>query len=426
MTRASRRGMLSRVRNELRYVLLLLTPALAPTLHAQATSPPPAPTAWTTGYEDAFFLRSADGRNEVKLGGLFQFGANHYDDDRSPDSEFDVRRMRLEVQLKLQKNLRANLEPNFLPEGVEMEEAWFGLDFGQGGGGESRLMLGRMKAPFGLEEVRSRRWIDFPRFSILNQFSPAEDHGIFVNSLQYDRRVEFGLAAYNGTGESEANSSKDLAARWMLHLGEPDEGPGQFQIGIASTYGAVDDGTEVATVTNEVRQDLVTFDPAAHHTDDRERLGLELAWFRGPWMVQAEWMRMEEELASGATETDATIQGWYATISRVLTGEKKSFGRTAPRTPFDFEHFTGRGAWIAAVRWSDLELDDDLGAAGFATPGTFTDRIQTLSVGINWVANEHVMIRNAWVHSFYDDEVQLDGGTVDSEDSFLVELQLAF
>jgi hypothetical protein len=109
-----------------------------------------------------------------------------------------------------------HVEPNFSEDDVELEEAWFGADLGTGG---PRLMFGRMKEPFSLEEMLPRRHIDFPGFSILDQFAPAEDHGVTLLGGSRDAPWEYGAAFYNGTGGEDLNSDKDIAARLVARRG---------------------------------------------------------------------------------------------------------------------------------------------------------------------------------------------------------------
>ena len=63
---------------------------------------------------------------------------------------------------------------------------------------------------------------------------------------------------------------------------------------------------------------------------------------------------------------------------------------------------------------------------GFAVPRTFTDGIRTVSLGLDWLANRHVMVRTAYVQSIYADDVLLDSGSKDHEGALLVEFQLHF
>jgi phosphate-selective porin len=81
---------------------------------------------------------------------------------------------------------------------------------------------------------------------------------------------------------------------------------------------------------------------------------------------------------------------------------------------------------VLALRYSALALDEDLESAALVVPGTYTDRISSLSLGLNWIPNEHAILRTAWVQSLYADEVALDRGATDREGALLIEVQLHF
>lgn len=374
---------------------------------------------------EAFRLVSADGRNELRLGGLFQVTAGLFEHGRDPRADFALRRLRPELSGRVADALLFQLEPNFSEDDVELEEAWIGPELF---GGDATLMLGRMKAPFGLEEVRSRRYIDFPRFSLLNQFSPAEDHGAFLYGKTSSGVLEYGLAVYNGTGGGDTNGPKDAAARLMVHplAGAPQSPWHALQLGVAATAGEQDEDIADTTIDNEAGLAVVRFAPGARLDGARQRLGLELAWFRGPWFLQSEALWLEQELSGAAGDASAGVRGAYLTLSRALTGEEKTFGRLQPEVPFDVRTGRGRGAFVLALRASGLVLDDELASAGLIVPGTFTDRIRSLSLGLDWILNGNAIVRTAWVGSFYDDELATDSGSTDREGALLVEFQLHF
>jgi phosphate-selective porin len=129
-------------------------------------------------------------------------------------------------------------------------------------------------------------------------------------------------------------------------------------------------------------------------------------------------------MSLAGAEEDVAFSGAYLTVAYVLTGEDKTFAGVVPREPYDLATGAGTGAWVLALRLSELRVDDD--AAGLAAPGAFTDRIRSASLGLNWIPNRHVVVRNALVYSAYADEVAVDTGSADRELGFLVELQLHF
>jgi phosphate-selective porin len=392
---------------------------------AQTSSNPTTPAHPQVGYEDGFFLRSPDGRYEIVIGGRMQFDAIDYGAERVPESDFMVRRMRLEIHGRFPGGMQFNLEPNFKPEGTEIEEAWLGFDVFDA---NARLMFGRMKGPFGLEERSQQGNVDFPRFSVLHQFSPSEDHGVFLYGNSPSKEFGYDVAITNGTGNSDTNGDKDVGARavWRPFVGDEGRALKNLQIGVAATYGVQDDDVTGESIDNEPQLPVIRFADDLRLDGRRTRVGLEGAWYRGPWFAQAELIGVQQDMSLGTDDRSIGFTGGYLTVSHVLTGEDKSFDTTKPVTPFSFETGQGRGAWILAARLSDLKSDSELESAGFAVPGTFTDHIRTASLGLDWVPNEHVILRQALVHTWYSNDVELDHGSASSEDALMIELQLSF
>ncbi|MAB78486.1 MAG: hypothetical protein CMJ89_03940 [Planctomycetes bacterium] len=383
----------------------------APDTELQAVEP-------ATGYDDGFFIRSADGDSEFRIGGLFQVVAS-YTPEREPASDFVVKRMRPELSGRFDA-LRFLLEPNFDEDGVELEEAWLGTELFRG---QDLLMLGRMKVPFNLEEVRSRTYIDFPTFSIMNQFAPAEENGAFLYGESPSGRWEYNAALY-----SASDGLDNVAARLMLHpfVESTDSRFLNLQLGVSATLGSQEEAVGGDTIENEIGLPVIEFAPGVTLDGRQERIGAEVAWFHGPWFLQSEYMVVRQEMSSSSADGEVDFSGGYLTLSRTLTGEAKSFAGVSPDSPFDFRTGRGRGAYVLALRLSQLHIDEDAESLGFVVPATFTDRIRTVSLGLDWIANRHVMVRTAWVQSFYADEVLLDGGSEDRESALLVEFQLHF
>ena len=100
----------------------------------------------------------------------------------------------------------------------------------------------------------------------------------------------------------------------------------------------------------------------------------------------------------GVAAPTVAFGGWYAQASWVLTGESRgynaasgAFGSPKPATPFALDGVNW-GAFEVAARYSDLNLNDNAGVAGSATPAGGIrggdQRIATL--GLNWYPNSEI------------------------------------
>lgn len=414
-----------------RLAAVLLVAGL-PTVCASAQDPTAAPTppaghvadpssGLTAGHDGHFFLQSADGRNRLQLGALFQAQARAFQADRGRDTEFLLERMRLEISGKVNEVYRFNFEPNFTEDEIELEEAWFG---GVLPGG-AELILGRMKEPFGLEEMLPRAPQDWVNFSILNQFSPAEDHGITLLGSFCDE-LDYGLAVYNGSGGDETNSDKDVAARivWRPFAGEDCCLQG-LQFGAAGTFGRADAMLTGKSLRNEAKQDFLRFSPGTRMDGDRWRAGLEAGWYNGPFAVLAEALLLQQEMVASAGRDDVTLDGGYVGFSWVLTGEDKTWRGVEPAQPFG-AGTSGYGAWQFATRISRLSLDPALMAIGAVGSTGFTDTVTTIDAGLNWYMTKLAMMRMHVLWTDYDEPIGIGGTTFGDELSVLIQAQFKF
>jgi phosphate-selective porin OprO and OprP len=361
------------------------------------------------GYDGGFYIQGKGAKLAIE--GLLQVNGVFFEPNAAHESEFVLRKMRLEFSGEIFQRWYFHVEPDFSEDGVELEEAWVGFKV------DTHLfMFGRMKEPFSLEEMQSRRHMDLINFSILNQFVPAEDHGITVNG-SFDI-LEYGVGFYNGTGGDDTTSDKDGALRLVLH---PWRG---LQFGGAVTVGRQENDISGEELRTEARVPWATFLPGTEIEDERVRWGAEAAFLEGPFAAQAEFIRVRQEI----NETTVHMTGGYVQASYVLTGEGKSWKGdrvriwkgVKPARPFLKDPDVG--AWQLAARYSRLVLDDQL--ATFVT--SFPERIDTFTFGLTWYANEFVKVKVNYLRTIYEEAILVAGKRHDNEDTLIFQFQIMF
>ncbi|MCC7014284.1 MAG: hypothetical protein IT454_17120 [Planctomycetes bacterium] len=384
------------------------------------------PRSTRAEWKDGFVLESGDGADQLRFAGLLQVVGAAYESDAARDNGFDLTRMRVAFEGRLQQRYLFTVENELEPTGSELAEAWIGFDLGPGLG---RLMLGRMKEPFSLEEMVPRRHIDFVFFSSLNQFVPAEDHGVTWLGRTEGGALEYGLAAYNGSGGDELNDDKDAAARLVWHVfgDKParDFPADELQFGVAATVGRADQDWSGVEIQNETKQSVFAFESGTELDGQRTRLGLEAAWFEGPFALYGEALRIEQELNAPGGRADLALDGFWVAGSWVVTGESKRFSGLEPSAPF-LPGQAGAGAWQLVARYSELELDQGFVDIGAVQASAFPGRIATFDVGVNWYATNHAKVRAHIVHTRYEDGADIGGQALDDETALLLQYQLKF
>lgn len=380
------------------------------------------------GYDGGFFVQSPDGAFRFTLEGLLQIRGTFFErglEGRS--SNFDLERMRFEFGGKFYERYLFHVEPKFTESEVELEEAWIGADLSESG---PRLILGRMKEPFSLEEMLPRKHLDFPTFSILNQFVPAEDHGVTILGGSLDAPLEYGLALYNGTGGDDLNSDKDFAARLVARPWAGCDGAlfQRLQFGGAATIGREEEDLDGVELLTEAKAPFLSFEPGSRADGERVRLGLEAAWLSGPLALSAEAIEVKEDLSGAGGDVQSTTSGWYVAASWVLTGETKSFRGVQPDHPWipATAGASGLGALQLALRYSELRLDDDLIGGGIVATNAFPDSVRTWDAGLNWYSTAHTKVMLHCLHTDFEESIVVDGDSRASEDALLLQFQVHF
>lgn len=383
--------------------LLLLCPQDPP----KPQGPPQAGV--DAGYDGGFFIQGRDARLTIE--GLLQVNGLFFEPNAAHESEFELRKMRLEFSGEIFGRWHFHVEPDFSEDGVGLEEAWVGFKI------DTHLfMFGRMKEPFSLEEMQSRRHMDFINFSILNQFVPAEDHGITING-SFDI-LEYGIGFYNGAGGDDTTSDKDGALRLVLH---PWRG---LQFGGSVTAGRQETDLSDEELRTEARVPWATYLPGTEVEDERVRWGAEAAFLEGPFAVQAEFIHVREEL----NESTVQLTGGYLQASYVLSGEGRAWKGdrvrhwkgVTPDRPFLKD--PDLGAWQLVARYSRLVLDDELAPLVTAFPG----RIDSVTFGVTWYANEFVKVKANYLRTMYEEAIVVSGKSRDNEDTLIVQVQVMF
>ncbi len=259
------------------------------------------------------------------------------------------------------------------------------------------IKVGHYKEPFSLEEQTSNKYITFMERSLGNAFSPERNLGVMVHGDSLlEGKATFALGVFrdmddnlnledpNGDGMVD---DKSYALTTRLTFAPLLENKGEKLVHLGISY------TSRNTPDNEVKYDSR---PEAHLFDkmvstdtigdarSESRLSAEGAANFGPASIQGEYMFAYVDSNSTG---DPLFNGFYVQASYFLTGEFRpykggKYARVHPtKNAFDDGGF---GAWEVALRFSRLDLTDDLVTAG--------GEEKNLTAAINWYIHSNVRV----------------------------------
>jgi phosphate-selective porin OprO/OprP len=428
---------------------------VAPPADASKPAEPKPGPSLSVG-SSGFMMRSADTNFVLRLRGLFQVDSRWYADDGDIDDNdsFVVRRARPILEGTLFRDFDFRFTPEFAGSSVNIRDVWLNYAYDEA----LRLRIGKMKSPGSLERWQSVANTLFVERSLVSGLWPVRDLGVMLHgelwpggesatrTLGWTGLANYELGLFNGTGDgrnagnADIDDDKTFAGRLFFHpflkTGlKPLHG---FGIGVSGTYGNMegsaglpdDDGYET-----EARQGFFSYrsgDGSSPATADviadgtHWRVGPQGYWYWGPFGLLGEYgissQRLERE-AGTLSSMRAQNSAWSVSASWMLTGEEATFGRVTPEKNFD-PRVGGWGAWQAAVRYSYLDVDDDV-FPDFADPDESATRAAAVGIGLNWYLNRNIRALFDFNHTNFK------GGhygsvTAQDEIALLTRVQVAF
>ncbi len=381
----------------------------------------------------------SDNGNTFQLGGRIMYDMDFFDglynsgfvpgaDELGDDaSEAEFRRTRLEMKGTVAKNWAYKFVVDIDEGEAEIDTgtiAYKGFSFAD-------VVLGRYKAPFGLEELTSSKWITTIERSPASEIGFLSGKPSFQLGLRgHTESLFWGTSVIDEDNEdTDGKDSYSLAGRLGGHF---SVGENSF-IHLAGSYATRDFGDDGE---NRFRTRL-----GVHTTgrvtagrfgvDDAEQYGLEAAGVFGPFSLQGEYRTAEfdegDESAPGSgvnnngrTVTDVDLDSYYIQASYFLTGESRGykgkdgkFDKVKPKGP--------RGAWELVAKYEDGEVDADVNAD--------ESEYELLTLGVNWYANNNLKFMLNYLDADTDNFTSINGDSLDAvgeEDGSAVSLRAQY
>jgi phosphate-selective porin OprO and OprP len=384
---------------------------------------------FTAGYEDGFFVRSADGNFSLRVGGRVAMNTLYQQEDTTQNDSFTMDRVRLYTEGFLYKYYQYKVEAEFATSSSILRDAYLNVTYFP----QANVQVGQYKIPFSYEELLSKRYTDLVERSAVtfSTVNPSRDIGLMVHGRVAGGLLNYQLAVLNGSGQNTAdnNSAKDLVARFVLapFVAQKASLLSGLNFGGAITYGHEPKSNSIFGTSPTGFQ----FFKSVPVRGDRMRVGGHLAWFSGPYSVTGEYIYTSEQRQkqgkNGADLSDFVTQGGYIGGTWLLSGEDKIFNK--PNRPLlIFLDPTGKmagwGSWELAARYETFRLDNE---GGTGKPGALkSNTFEAARLGLNWYLNPWTRVSVEYIYSLYDDAKRSPRPGHHSVNSILSRVQLEF
>jgi len=417
-----------------------------------------------------FSFQSADGADQIRFHGEFDFDGRFYNDNLTPDgsrSTWLLRRARPIIEGTFANIFDFRFNPDFAGGKTVIQDAFVAARFNP----LFVITAGKFKEPFGLERLQlspNNRFIELglPSDLVPNRDLGLQASGTFTFSSgtltyqigYFDGVVDGASTDSNATPDVDTNDKKDWVARlfarpflttdsvlrglgagvavsYVNQVGSPtntllaqyktETQRSFFSYGAAVTTGTAGIGT--ATTTG-----------AAFANGERLRISPQAYYYYKSFGLLSEYVSESQDVSrtfgSGASAVTRTARlkpaSWQVAATYLLTGDAASFGTVVPKRPFALDK-PGWGALELAARISELKLDSptfaDPNGPGtwFADPSAQPREAKALTLGVNWYLTQNVAWYLDYTKTSFDGGAPADRDRADGS-AFFTRFQVAF
>lgn len=377
------------------------------------------------GFDDGFFLQSADGQARLVFGLVAQADGKFSTDDSAPfPNTFLIRKMRPTLTGRFGRVFQFKVMPDFGGGTTVIQDAYLDLRISPG----FQLRAGKDKTPVGYELLIGDAYLLFPERSLASSLVPNRDVGVEALGELSGGRVSYVAGVFNGmpdgassTSDADVSNGQDLAGRIVVRPFRRGRGDGALRnLGFHLGGSRGEETAALPSMRTSVGQTWFAYRPGVVADGARRRVTPALFYYRKCFGGFVEYLRSTQRVAQGGTSTDVSNHGWNATASLALTGEAASEKALHPNHPLD-PGAGGWGAWQIAARYATVTIDPHAFARALPTVDA-AGRARQYALGLNWFPADIVKYYATFEHTSFSEAA----GARPSENVIVVRAQLAF
>jgi phosphate-selective porin OprO and OprP len=371
------------------YVAVIGTAALLLTseLSAQVTAPTTPSAPVVAGWQDGFFVQSADGDYRLLFGLVAQLDGRFSIDDPLPiTNTFAIRKVRPTFSGRVARYFDFKVMPDFGNGTTTITDAYFDIRFSP----KLRVRSGKDKAPIGYELLIGDAFLLFPERSLASSLVPNRDVGVQVQG-DLNPKVYYAFGVFNGvpdgassTTDVDTNNGKDVAGRLVLYPFRTTSTPRGALNGFGFQLGGSNGKQRgpLPAFRTSVGQTYFSYASTATADGARTRISPSVFYYYRSLGVFGEYVRSTQRVALAGAFREFSNSAWDISAAYLFTGEAASAGIIRPASPFDPTNGTW-GALQLVARYAVLDLDNDIFGSGFAAAGA-SGQAKQFTIGINW------------------------------------------
>jgi len=340
---------------------------------------------------------------------------------------FELHRNRVGVQGELFKHIEFEVERELTEQeltdkdillGYTPKSQWKDVNVNLTYVKNAQVQIGKMKVPFGLDELTGVTHNDFVYRSLgANYLAPSRDIGAMVHGSFLKHGLEYSTGLFEHDGDNAR--SKKIAGGDTTYAGRVVATP--FRVTGVPALGVVEVGTAYALSKlsddsfrpNGLRGRTImtqdTFYESVYVKGLRKRWEADADWTYGSVGARTEYTVVRDNRqGQGIGDVDladARARSWYVSGTWVITGEEK---KRPVKAANEFVTGGGIGAIEVASRFERLWFDSVNGAAGaYRSPraeSILPSGNRALTLGVNWTLNRFTKLQFNVIREHVEDE----------------------